>query len=249
MTLELTSAAIEIIPVLDLMHGQVVRGVAGQRESYRPISSRLVDSADPLTIADAFANRLGLKRIYLADLDAIRDERPAWTTIQALTDAGFPLLIDAGLRDVARARALLELGVESVVTGLETLTGPDLLRELLEAIPGKQLVFSLDMQAGRPMTDADAWPDPTPAGIAETAIEAGIERMIVLDLAGVGSGKGPPTLELCRQIRSRHEVIELITGGGIRDQHDISAAADAGVDAVLVASALHDGSLFPEVQD
>ena len=243
MTLELNSVAIEIIPVLDLMHGQVVRGVAGHRESYRPVSSRLVDSADPLIIADAFANRLGLKRIYLADLDAISDQQPAWATIGALCDAGYPLLVDAGLQDAARARELIELGVDSVVAGLETLSRPELLEELVEAVGGKQLVFSLDLQAGRPMTDAEAWPDPTPLGIAATAIQAGIERMIVLDLAGVGSGAGPPTLELCRQVRSRHQTLELITGGGIRDRQDISAAADAGVDAVLVASALHDGSL------
>jgi phosphoribosylformimino-5-aminoimidazole carboxamide ribotide isomerase len=242
-TLELTSAAIEIIPVLDLMHGQVVRGIAGHRESYRPVSSRLVDSADPITIADTFATRLGLKRIYLADLDAITGQQPDWNTIKALADAGYPLLVDAGLQDAARARKLLELRVDSVVAGLETLGGPDLLEELVEAVGDKQLIFSLDMQAGRPMTDAGAWPDPTPWGIAETAIDAGIRRIIVLDLAGVGSEGGLPTLELCRRIRSRHAEIELITGGGIRNRQDILAAADAGVDAVLVASALHDGSL------
>ena len=237
------SAAIEIIPVLDLMRGQVVRGVAGQRASYRPVSSCLVDSADPLEVADSFLNQLGLRRIYLADLDAIQHDQPAWTTIEKLAADGRRLLVDAGLRDVARARRLVELGVESVVAGLETLTGPKLIEELVEAIGGEHLVFSLDMTAGTPMTDPAAWRDSTPVGLAKAAIDAGVERMIVLDLAGVGTGGGPPTLDLCHQIRSRHDGIELITGGGIRDQHDITAAAAAGVDAVLVASALHDGSL------
>ena len=57
---------------------------------------------------------------------------------------------------------------------------------------------------------------------------------------------GRPTLELCRRIRSRHGGIELITGGGIRGSQDISDATRAGADAVLVASALHDGSLLPD---
>lgn len=244
MTLERPSPALEIIPVLDLMHGQVVRGISGQRESYRPISSHLVDSADPLEVADAFLDLPGLRRVYLADLDAIQDDQPAWSTIATLVSRRRRLLVDAGLRDVGRARELVEMGVESVVAGLETLSGPELIEGLVEAIGGDRLVFSLDMTAGTPMTDPTAWPDPTPAGLADTAIAAGVERMIVLDLAGVGTGGGPPTLDLCRLIRSRHDQIELITGGGIRDHHDITAAAAAGVDAVLVASALHDGSLL-----
>jgi len=43
-----------IIPVIDLMHGQVVRGIAGQRHTYQPIQSRLVASADPMAVARAF---------------------------------------------------------------------------------------------------------------------------------------------------------------------------------------------------
>ena len=121
MTPDGPSAAIEIIPVLDLMHGQVVRGIAGQRESYRPVSSQLVDSADPLEIADTFFNQLGLQRLYLADLDAIQDDQPAWNTIEELGCGGRHLLVDAGLRDVKRARELVEIGVKSVVAGLETI--------------------------------------------------------------------------------------------------------------------------------
>ncbi len=36
-----------IYAVIDLQGGQVVHGVAGNRESYRPISSRLIHSAAP----------------------------------------------------------------------------------------------------------------------------------------------------------------------------------------------------------
>ena len=233
----------EIIPVLDLMRGRVVRGIAGRRESYRPVAGRLVDSADPLEIADAFVNQLGLDRIYLADLDAIEDNQPAWNTIEQLARAGHRLMVDAGLRDVDRARNLVERGVETVVAGLETMTGPGLIRELLEAVGDQKLVFSLDLKQGRPMTDSESWPDPTPTGLADTVINQGVIRLIVLDLAGVGTGDGPPTLALCHEIRSRHAGIELITGGGIRGPDDISDAARAGVDAVLGASALHDGSL------
>ncbi|MED5400728.1 MAG: HisA/HisF-related TIM barrel protein [Planctomycetota bacterium] len=244
MTPRSSSPAIEIIPVLDLMHGQIVRGIAGQRESYRPISSCLVDSAKPLDVADAFLGQPGLQRIYLADLDAIQHDQPDWDTVTQLAAGPRRLLVDAGLQDSRRASELIRLGVESVVAGLETLSGPGLLSELVDTVGDDRLVFSLDMTAGTPMTNPSDWPDPTPTGLAETAIAVGVRRLIVLDLAGVGTGGGPPTLELCQQIRNRHHAVELITGGGIRNHDDIAAAAAAGVDAVLVASALHDGSLL-----
>ena len=179
----------EIIPVLDLMRGQVVRGIAGQRDSYQPITSRLADSADPLEIADAFADQRGLDRIYLADLDAIENNQPAWNEIERLARAGHRLMVDAGLRDVDRARDLVERGVETVVAGLETISGPELVRELVQAVGDEKLVFSLDLKQGVPMANPDAWPESTPDGIADSVIDAGVVRLIVLDLAGAPKGQ------------------------------------------------------------
>ena len=48
------SRSLRIIPVLDLQAGQVVRGIAGERQNYLPIVSRLTTSSRPLGIAQAF---------------------------------------------------------------------------------------------------------------------------------------------------------------------------------------------------
>jgi uncharacterized protein related to proFAR isomerase len=40
--------------------------------------------------------------------------------------------------------------------------------------------------------------------------------------------------------------VDLIAGGGVRGLDDLKALADAGCDAALVASALHDGRLSRE---
>ena len=65
----------------------------------------------------------------------------------------------------------------------------------------------------------------------------------MLDLAHVGTEQGSGTGELCRTIRDEYPAVEIITGGGVRSWADVQQLADAGADAVLVASALHDGSL------
>ena len=86
-----------ILPVLDLMHGQIVRGIAGRRDAYRPIVSRLTDSAEPLAVARAFRSHFGFTEFYLADLDAIQHGQPALAIHDQLQQDGFRLWIDAGL--------------------------------------------------------------------------------------------------------------------------------------------------------
>lgn len=240
-----------VLPVLDLLGGQVVRGIGGRRDEYRPIQSPLADSAQPLDVAQAIATRFGCGEFYLADLDAIAGADPAWSTYGALLQHGLQLWVDAGLADLDRARALAEFtahgqSVQSVLAGLESLAAPSQLAELLDLVGDERFVFSLDLKGGRPLVDPSSWPDPTPRGIAEVALRAGVRRMIVLDLANVGEGQGVTTLELCRMIRRNAPDVELIAGGGVRGPGDLQALARAGCQWGLVASALHDGRLTPE---
>ena len=44
-----------ILPVLDLKGGQVVRGLAGRRQEYQPIRSRLTPSCQPLAVVAVVA--------------------------------------------------------------------------------------------------------------------------------------------------------------------------------------------------
>jgi phosphoribosylformimino-5-aminoimidazole carboxamide ribotide isomerase len=77
-------------------------------------------------------------------------------------------------------------------------------------------------------------------------MRSGAERLIVLDIAQVGTSRGPTAVPLCRRIREAAPEVELITGGGIRGREDLETLAAVRVDAVLVASALHDGRLTRE---
>ena len=75
----------------------------------------------------------------------------------------------------------------------------------------------------------------------------GVARLIVLDLARVGTGTvGAGTGRCCG--RSAHEYPDVEADRRRRrpDWDDVDRLEDAGADAVLVASALHDGTLtFP----
>jgi phosphoribosylformimino-5-aminoimidazole carboxamide ribotide isomerase len=236
----------EIIPVLDLLDGHVVRGVGGQREVYRPIQSALVGSSRALDIAKTFRDQFGLTRLYVADLNAIQNQNPDLATIESLVAADFELMLDAGLTDHRRAQDLLDVGAESLIAGLETLPGPEALAILCQRMGSERILFSLDLQSGLPLGVTESWGGCDPVSLASQAVKCGIQRMIVLDLTGVGVGDGVSTLELCGQLRARYPALELITGGGVRGVDDLRTLHEQGLDGVLVASSLHDGSLVAE---
>ncbi len=238
-----------ILPVLDLMQGQIVRGVAGRRDEYRPIVSRLVDSSEPIAVARALRRQFGFVEFYLADLDAIQLGTPAFGIYRRLYDDGFRLWIDAGVRtsqdDVLTS--LIEIDSATVVAGLESVEGPEELQGIIRRVGVARVVLSLDLKAGQPLGRVDLWSTRDPWAIAARAIAAiGVRRLIVLDLARVGVGAGIGTDDLCRRLKQAYPEVQLTAGGGVRGTDDVKRLLDMGVDHVLVASALHDGDITAE---
>jgi len=235
-----------VIPVLDLKAGVVVRGVGGRRAEYRPLVSRLTPSAAPVDVAEAFRQHFALSLLYLADLDAISGQPPALSTYRDLQTRGFQIWVDAGVRDACQALPLAEAGIAGIVVGLETVRGPEALRDILGQVAVDRVVFSLDMKDGRPLGDLGPWQHADAAGIASQAVAIGVRQLIVLDLARVGMGDGTGTEDLCRVLACAQPHVELIAGGGVRALSDLRRLGACGARAALVASALHDGRLTAE---
>jgi phosphoribosylformimino-5-aminoimidazole carboxamide ribotide isomerase len=228
---------------MDLLKGEVVRGVAGRRHEYRPVVSRLTPSAEPLAVARAFRDHFGLTELYLADLDAIAGAPAALATYDALHADGFRLWVDAGIRRAADARPLAEEDVDGIVAGLETLHSPADLRALCAEYGSERIIFSLDLKAGVPLGEVAAWQATDAEALAEQAVSCGVRRLTVLDLARVGVGAGLGTEALCERLAQSYPQVEVIAGGGVRDAADLRRLKGYGVRGVLVASALHDGRL------
>jgi phosphoribosylformimino-5-aminoimidazole carboxamide ribotide isomerase len=230
---------------LDLMAGQVVRGVGGRRQEYRPVISRLTPSCQPVDVAEAFRTHFGFEELYLADLDAIAGGPPDVRTYAALRQRGFRLWVDAGVRVTATAAVLADAGIEGVVVGLETVPGPDALAEVCRD-HGERVIFSLDLKAGVPLGDRAAWDHADAWSIAAWAVAIGVRRLIVLDLARVGEGGGTGTENLCGRLAAAYPTVQLAAGGGVRGVEDLQRLKEHGVAVALAASALHDGRLQAE---
>src|SRR4051812_43669523 len=96
-----------IIPVMDIRGGVVVRAIAGRREEYKPLVSRLTDSTDPVIVAHALREVAKTDELYVADLDGIASSRASYDLIEAISGLGLRLWVDGGVRHDAVDELLL----------------------------------------------------------------------------------------------------------------------------------------------
>ncbi|MCC8396997.1 phosphoribosylformimino-5-aminoimidazole carboxamide ribotide isomerase [Paraburkholderia sp. MMS20-SJTR3] len=230
----------QVIPVLDLLDGHVVRAVRGERNAYRPIQSRLTAASEPLAIARALLDASGARTLYIADLGAILRRGAHLATLAELRTAlpAVELWLDAGFTDYASMRTLLaQLDAPAAHSNLAPLVpvfGTESLHDI-EAVRAAQTaglapILSLDQRAGQPLAAAGL--DRSPA--------LWPSRVIAMTLDQVGSYAGPD-LASVERIRAQAPARTIVIGaGGIRDRDDLAAAASSGASAWLVASALHD---------
>jgi phosphoribosylformimino-5-aminoimidazole carboxamide ribotide isomerase len=240
-----------VIPVIDLMYGQVVRGVAGRRSEYKPIASEIAGDSQPATVARAFVQQFRFNTVYVADLDGIMRGEPDIHAMEEIRAAGLNLWLDAGMGPKGLAWELRKrdssLPPETmIVLGSECLNDKSIVIDSLPFVGSSRIVFSLDMQDGKLLTNVEAWRFARPIEVIRWTIDAGVKKLLVLDLADVGVGGGTRTLDLCQEIREECTSAEIIAGGGVRGIDDLRALFEAGCDAALVASALHDGLLTPQ---
>ncbi len=233
----------QIIPVIDIRGGVAVRAVAGNRARYQPVQSRFTDSAEPAVVLTALQHAFGCSACYVADLDAIERQQLNRCTLGEMVHTGVPLIVDAGASAVEQIEDLFSIGVDRVVLSSESFNDFTRLESVIEPFDSDSLVFSIDLKNGSLLVGDPCWDGKPPLELARFILKRGLRHMIVLDLAAVGTGHGVPTLELCQQIKNILPGITLISGGGVASAQCVVQAAGAGIDGLLIASALHDGRL------
>lgn len=222
----------EVIPVIDLKAGAVVRAFRGQRETYRPIVTPLAPGSAPEDVVAGFLALHPFRTIYVADLDAI-EARGAQDGAIARLRRAFPAVsfwVDPGVRGLADARSWLSRhGEAHLVLGSESLQdfAP------IESLPDRgRLVLSLDYRGDTLLG---------PKGLFD-AVSIWPERVIVMTLARIGTHFGPD-LDRLAIIARNAPGHRIFAAGGLRGAHDFEPLAKAGLSGVLVASALHEGRL------
>jgi phosphoribosylformimino-5-aminoimidazole carboxamide ribotide isomerase len=222
---------LDIIPVIDLQGGQVVRARGGARHLYAPIATPLAASSRPQDIVAGFRALFPFEKIYIADLDAISGTGDHEAMILDL-ESTYPEIefwIDSGLAREAAATAWLRRHRGALIIGSESLA--DLATAPRLDLPRR--ILSLDFRGedflgpAQIATEVAHWPG----------------RVIVMTLARVGAGQGPDFARLAAlRARARNEQA-LYAAGGVRDAGDLHRLEAANIQGALIASALHDGKI------
>ena len=207
----------EIIPVIDVARGKVVRAVKGDRANYWTIETQLAPSHEPVAIAKALKALHPFRKIYVADLDGIEGRGRNVHLAPSLSGvfSGAEIWIDAGTGSRGAARAVLAAPVTTLVIGSESLESVSALKEIVAEAPGRT-VLSLDFRGDEFMgpdallKDASLWPG----------------RVIVMTLARVGSDEGPDVARI-RDIARRAGGRRIFAAGGIRHRIDLDAVKAA----------------------
>jgi len=222
---------LQVIPVLDLMGGAVVRARMGARDAYRPIETPLSPTSDPVDVVQGLLSVHPFSTLYVADLDAILrrgDNSAALRRIRAATPR-LGLWIDNGAADEAGLEAILGPGLGVPVIGAESQLDGALIEAHRESW---RVIVSLDFRH-------DAFQGP------ETILsrpQYWPRRVIVMTLDRVGGSAGPDLARIAA-VRSVAGARSVYAAGGVRDAADLAAIKSTGAAGVLVASALHDGRL------
>jgi phosphoribosylformimino-5-aminoimidazole carboxamide ribotide isomerase len=224
---------VDVIPVIDVAHGEVVRAVKGERSAYRPIETPLASSSKPAELVRSLAKFFPFRTLYVADLDGIEGRGRNTHLVPSLSQAlpRAEIWLDAGTGSRGAARAVLAAPVVTLVVGTESIETVRVWSDIAAEAPTRT-VLSLDFKNGEfrgpeaMLADSSLWPS----------------RVIVMTLDRVGANVGPD-IERLRDIVSRAQGRHIYAAGGVRDRADLDAIDGIGVAGVLVASALHAGKI------
>lgn len=230
-----------IVPVLDIKGGIVVHARRGRRDAYAPLRSPLVDGCEPVAVARALCGVCRTRTFYVADLDAISGRPVDAATLAALASVG-ETWVDAGATTCDRAAALTGAGAARNVIGTESLAPGSVHHRCRAAAP--PVVLSVDLRDGRLISPRRELGGRPPAAAAPLAAELGVRELLVIDLARVGSGAGPP-VGAVGELAAALPGVAIYAGGGVRDDRDLRALEDAGAAGALVATAVHEGRITP----
>lgn len=227
----------DLYPAIDLRAGKVVQLTQGDFDRER------VHGDDPVAMAQAFV-AAGAPWIHTVDLDAARTgEAVNLHLIAAIAAAvAVPVQAGGGVRSVAAAAALADVGVARVVMGTAAMEDPDLVAEIAARQP---VALGLDVQgrevAVRGWVEASGldWSD-----ALRRLASSGAEAVVVTQIHVEGLMGGPDVAGLAEVLAATE--LDVIASGGVGDLADLLAlegveAAGRRLAGAIVGTAIYEG--------
>ena len=225
----------EIFPAIDLKQGCAVRLSKGEMQSAK------IYSKDPCELAKKFED-LGAKWLHLVDLDgAFAGEAVNFKAIERIVkNTRLRVEVGGGIRDEARIKEYLSLGVDRFILGSAALKNRDFVKQMAKLY---RIVVGIDAKEGLVATEGWAELSRVKAtDLARDYADAGVCAIICTDISRDGMLSGV-NVEFSRSI-AKASGIDTIASGGVKDMNDIIALKNAELIAgVIVGKAYYEGTL------
>lgn len=225
----------EIFPAIDLKQGCAVRLSKGEMQSAK------IYSKDPCELAKKF-EALGAKWLHLVDLDgAFAGEAVNFKAIERIVKStSLRVEVGGGIRDEARIKEYLSLGVDRFILGSAALKNRDFVKRMAKLY---RIVVGIDAKEGLVATEGWAELSRVKAtDLARDYADAGVCAIICTDISRDGMLSGV-NVEFSRSI-AKACGIDTIASGGVKDMNDIIALKNAELIAgVIVGKAYYEGTL------
>lgn len=226
----------KLYPAIDLRGGQAVRLYQGDYDQMT------VYNADPVAQAHAFIEA-GAKYLHVVDLDGAKDDSTAnLETIAAIArQGGLKIEVGGGIRDEARIRRYLDLGVDRCILG--TIAVKDFaFTERMARTYGARIAVGVDMKDG--LVAVNGWKEVTPEpGVAfcRRCAAAGVNAIIATDISRDGTMQGT-NLDLYRELLAIPG-IEVTASGGIARMEELAELQAMGCHAAILGKSIYTGAI------
>jgi len=228
----------DLYPAIDLRDGHCVRLYQGDYDQ------ETVYGDDPAAQARSFA-AAGAPWLHVVDLDAARSGEAANLAAigSIVTAVDAPVQVGGGVRSVAAACRLFDLGVSRVVMGTAAVGSPELVAEVAAVGP---VAVGLDVR-GREVA-VHGWQEGSGRDLVELMAvldDSGAEAYVITQIARDGTMEGPDTAGLSLALAST--TLPVIASGGIGRPEHLDALVRLGAGrlpaGVIVGRALYEGTV------
>ena len=231
-----------IIPVIDILNSVCVHAKKGQRDKYNPLKTKLINTINPYEFIQELKLTYGFSSFYVADLDAILKKTPNYELLSKITSIpNINIMVDPGIIDINDLKLLINLKLDGIILGLETIKELSVLEKTIELIGSDKVILSVDMIDGRVISSIQEFQGENPLQVINEVKDFELNKIILLDLFRVGQKMGslsPVYNEIRRKFKG-----EIYIGGGIKNLEEILTIKEKEFNGVLIATALYDASI------
>jgi cyclase len=220
-----------VIPCLDVAGGRVVKGVRFEN---------LREMGDPIELATRYSQLAADELVFLDITATVEGRGPILRLVEAAAEElTIPFTVGGGVAGLEDARSLLRAGADKVAVNRAAFDDPSILGALAEEFGSQAVVCAVDARAGEVVTHAGRNPRGRAAvDWAVEAVERGAGEILLTSIDADGTRAGYD-LALTGTVAAAVDVPVIASGGAGETAH-LAEAYEAGAEAALIASIVHE---------